>query len=344
MESIDVLKLRVILDDVNAERLVLPSRPETVHTLIFEVKNKLNLTYDFRLQFEDPEFDNALCNLVNIEDLPSKATIKIIRLIESDQSSTSTDDTLLLSDSTDSSLIAPDRLCRWPEVFVVPTFSYEVEYALREGNSAFVKDEEMIRLTRDQKHNILEVMAAEMYKHKAYPSSKQIGKAAEALVSKHLCLKERGSKTGYEGWKNSLRFKMGNYRTKLSRAGIKDVAVNAGKRSRTNPEGAASRASIKRPRRGEVNFLPNYPQGETKKTLETQRLRMVEQFKKTSAERDMILLHQHMQRTFALRREEIVNSAPPIAELKDRWPALFCESQVSKINNFACALCFLLTL
>lgn len=82
MESIDVLKLRVILDDVNAERLVLPSRPETVHTLIFEVKNKLNLTYDFRLQFEDPEFDNALFNLVNIEDLPSKATIKIIRLIE----------------------------------------------------------------------------------------------------------------------------------------------------------------------------------------------------------------------------------------------------------------------
>ncbi|KAF7648551.1 hypothetical protein LDENG_00155130 [Lucifuga dentata] len=34
-----------------------------------------------------------------------------------------------------------------------------------------------------------------------------------------------------------------------------------------------------------------------------------------------------MQRTFALRCEEIVNSSPPIAELKDRWPALFCEAQ-----------------
>ncbi|KAK3510914.1 hypothetical protein QTP70_025544, partial [Hemibagrus guttatus] len=104
--------------------------------------------------------------------------------------------------------------------------------------------------------------------------SKQIGKAAEALVSKHPCLKENGSKTGYEGWKNSLRFKMGNYRAKLSRAGIKDVAVNAGKYSRTNPQGAASRANIKRPRRGEVNFLPNYPHGQTKDTLETQRLEM----------------------------------------------------------------------
>nr|XP_020444627.1 uncharacterized protein LOC109953477 isoform X2 [Monopterus albus] len=55
---------------------------------------------------------------------------------------------------------------------------------------------------------------------------------------------------------------------------------------------------------------------------------MVEQFKKASAERDMILIHQNMQRTFALRREEIVSSAPPIGELKARWPALFCEAQL----------------
>ncbi|KAF0047693.1 hypothetical protein F2P81_001326 [Scophthalmus maximus] len=146
---------------------------------------------------------------------------------------------------------------------------------------------------------------------------------------------ENGSKTGYEGWQNSLRFRMGNYRTKLSRAGIKDVAVNPGKRSRTNPDGSASRANIKRPRRGEVNFLPNYPNEKTKDTLETQRLEMVEQFKRTSIERDMILIHHHMQRTFALRGEEIVNSALPIGELKDRWPALFCEAQDK--NNISAA-------
>lgn len=326
MEVTDVLKLRVVLDEDNAERLILPSRPETITALITEVKSKLNLTYDFRLQFQDPEFDNALCNLINIEDLPSKATIKVVRFFDSDQSSTSTDDTLLLSDNTDS----PERLCRWPEVFVIPTFSYEVEYALREGNSTFLKEEKTLKLSRDQKHNILDVMAAEIYKHKAYPSTKQINKAAEALVTKHPCLKEKGSKTGFEGWKNSLRFKMGNYRTKLSRAGIKDVAVNAGKRSRTNPEGAASRANIKRAKKGEVNFLPNYPHGETKDSLEKERLEMVEQFKKTSPERDMILIHQSMQRTFALRREEIVNSAPPVADLVVRWPALFCEVHVSE--------------
>ncbi|KAJ8351759.1 hypothetical protein SKAU_G00232350 [Synaphobranchus kaupii] len=121
---------------------------------------------------------------------------------------------------------------------------------------------------------------------------------------------------------------MGNYRTKLSRAGIKDVAVNAGKRSSSNPEGASPRANIKRPRRGEVQFLPNYPRGENKETLETRRMEMLEEFKKTPADRDMVLVHQHMQRTFPLRREEIVTLAPPIAELKERWPALFSEAQL----------------
>ncbi|XP_026017101.1 uncharacterized protein LOC113018255 [Astatotilapia calliptera] len=55
---------------------------------------------------------------------------------------------------------------------------------------------------------------------------------------------------------------------------------------------------------------------------------MVEEFKKTSAERDIPLIHQHMMRTFALRREEIVTTSPPVSELKDRWPVLFHETQL----------------
>jgi len=48
---------------------------------------------------------------------------------------------------------------------------------------------------------------------------------------------------------------MGKQRKKLAKAGIKDVAVNSGKRSKTNPEGAAVRANIKKPRRGETLLL-----------------------------------------------------------------------------------------
>ncbi|CAI5678291.1 unnamed protein product [Oreochromis niloticus] len=327
MEATGILKLRVILDKDNAKKLILPSRPNSVQALIDEIKSRLNFTFDFRLQFHDPDFDNALCNLVKIKDLPAIASVKVVRLVELDRISTSTDDTILQTDSTDT-IDSPERISRWPEVFIVPPFSYEVEHILREGNAAFDKDGKVITLTRDQKHNILETMGEEIYKLKAYPSTAQIGKAAEALVRKHPCLKERNSDTGWEGWKNSLRYKMGNQRKKLAKAGIMDVAVNAGKRSRTNTDGASPRANIKRPRRGEVNFLPSYPSGETRESLETRRLEMVEEFKKTSAERDIPLIHQHMMRTFALRREEIVTTSPPVSELKDRWPALFHETQL----------------
>lgn len=62
----------------------------------------------------------------------------------------------------------------------------------------------------------------------------------------------------------------------------------------------------------------------------------VEEFKKTPADRDMILIYTRMQHTFALRREEIVTLAPPIAEFKARWPGLFSEAHVSKniLRNF----------
>lgn len=70
--------------------LILTSCPETVNALIIEVKDKLNQFY-FYLQFQDPEFDNAPCNLVNIDGLLFKGTIKIVRIIESDLNSMSTD-------------------------------------------------------------------------------------------------------------------------------------------------------------------------------------------------------------------------------------------------------------
>jgi len=53
---------------------------------------------------------------------------------------------------------------------------------------------------------------------------------------------------------------MGNYRTKLSRSGCEEVAVNLWKRSQNNPESLNS--NIKRARPAEVNYLPNSPKRE----------------------------------------------------------------------------------
>jgi len=40
-----------------------------------------------------------------------------------------------------------------------------------------------------------------------------------------------------------------------------------------------------------------------------------------------------MERTFAYRRQEVVKDMPFIAEFKNRWPALFSESQVKYYSS-----------
>lgn len=236
------------------------------------------------------------------------------------QASTSIPSTALLSD-----VLSPERFSRWPpSPFPVPTFAFDVELKLRNGNAEYEKNNTSLKLTRDLKHDILEKLASTLYGFKAYPSDKEIAVAAEALVAKHPCLKEAGSEAGWYGWKNSIKFKMGNFRNKMRGAGCQEVMVNAGKRSRSHPENEPSHSNIKRPRRAEVNFLPNFPQGKDPSSLEQLRQTIVEEMKKT--EKDLPLFRKIMKTTFSLRRQTIVISCPAVKELMDLWPALKIES------------------
>uniref|UniRef100_A0A3P8SLL5 PB1 domain-containing protein n=1 Tax=Amphiprion percula TaxID=161767 RepID=A0A3P8SLL5_AMPPE len=158
-------------------------------------------------------------------------------------------------------------------------------------------------------------LAAKMHSYKAYPSDREVSVVAEALVTKHPCLKEPGSQKGWYGWKNSLKFKIGNYRTKLSGAGFQEVAINSGKRSRKNPE-----------KQSPLNFLPNYPKGEDTTSLEQLRLQIVDEVK--MSDKNLVHITKLMQTTFALRRKEVVNDDLPVAEILERWPALKIESQI----------------
>uniref|UniRef100_A0A4W5MF34 Uncharacterized protein n=1 Tax=Hucho hucho TaxID=62062 RepID=A0A4W5MF34_9TELE len=103
----------------------------------------------------------------------------------------------------------------------------------------------------------------------------------------------------------SLKFKMGNYQTKLSRAGVPEVYLNAGKRSRNNLERDTPNSNMKRPRRAEVNFLPCFPRGEDPESLKQLRQQIINKVSKT--ERNLPLIDKLMQTAFALRRKEIVN-------------------------------------
>uniref|UniRef100_A0A8C4RGG2 Uncharacterized protein n=1 Tax=Erpetoichthys calabaricus TaxID=27687 RepID=A0A8C4RGG2_ERPCA len=257
--------LRIVEKD-RACKLKLSSRPASIDALIKIRKEQMELDCQFTLQYEDPDFDGRLNSLVDIKELPQKSVLHIT-FEEDFSSSSSVASTKILSDVS-----SPERLTRWSlGSFPVPKFSFDIELKLREGNAEFEKTGKPLKLTRDQKHDILDKLASTIYCFSAYPRGKQTAFVAEALVAKRPSLKEAGSNTGWNGWKNSLLFKMGNYRNKMRRAGCIGVSVNAGKRSQNNPDNESPNSGIKRPKRAEVNFLPNFPKGENSTSLEYDR-------------------------------------------------------------------------
>uniref|UniRef100_A0A3P9BCZ1 Uncharacterized protein n=1 Tax=Maylandia zebra TaxID=106582 RepID=A0A3P9BCZ1_9CICH len=300
--------LRVHLTTDVVVKVSLTKWPESVEELITILREKLNprLDFEFTLQYEDPDFDGQLTCLLDIQELLEKGTLKVVRS-ESDVSSCASSDTDILPH-----VPLAQRLKCWPDTFPVPTFSYEVEHLLEEGNRAFEMSGKHLKLTRAQKHNILETMASAMHTFKAYPSDGDVGLAAEALVTTHPCLKEPGSRNGSYGWKTSLKFKMGNYRTMLARSGCVEVSVNAGRRS--------------------VNYLPNFPRGEDQVSLEDMRVQIKNEVEKT--EPNKVMIEKLMQTTFALRRHEIVQDNPMVKNFLEKWPALRFDTQVSICAEF----------
>ncbi|KAL7843419.1 hypothetical protein AOLI_G00249310 [Acnodon oligacanthus] len=74
----------------------------------------------------------------------------------------------------------------------------DVEYRLRQGNLAHLKDGALLKVTKELKHEILERLAEKTYTFRAYPDDAEYDEIAAALVKKHPCLSERGSRNGWE--------------------------------------------------------------------------------------------------------------------------------------------------
>ncbi|KAJ8341873.1 hypothetical protein SKAU_G00341640 [Synaphobranchus kaupii] len=161
-----------------------------------------------------------------------------------------------------------------------------------------------------------------MVKYTKYPKDYQCEEVAAALTRAHPCLGQLGSKTGFWGWKQSLKFKMQNYRTMLGRLGHPEIRVNSLKHKREGQGKAA--ANIKKPRKAEVNYILLHPIGESTESLERERIALLSEVKKRDNE---VAIKQKMEKTFSHRRLEIVDQKPPIRDIKDRWPALFQESE-----------------
>ena len=144
---------------------------------------------------------------------------------------------------------------------------------LTKGNAKYAKDKTLIS-TAGIKIDILERLAGDMFKYAAYPDADQIEIVARELVKKHQCLKEPGSSNGYNGRKQSLTFKMGNFQSKLRDSGCEELLVNSLKRKGDHDKHTAK--NIKKPSKAEVNFLPGYQPDESEATSEILRVSLLD--------------------------------------------------------------------
>ncbi|KAF7642129.1 hypothetical protein LDENG_00264180 [Lucifuga dentata] len=326
-------KLRVILNPDDSRKLILPGGiPETMEQLMDEVRKVCGINGNLRLQYQDKDFGDALVNLTFTAELEDLATIKVIPITDDysqgsnltgcdDFLSTQSDDMELLS--TPSSSVST-RTQMWPREFPIPPFSYDTELQLEKGNAAYRSNMTRLTLSSKIKSDILERLAEEIFKYKAYPVDGDFSDVAEELIKKHPCLSEPGSYNGCNGWKQRLKTKMGNYRTKLKGIGCSELLVNSLKSK--PPEDALPAKKVKRPRRGEANHIPDIPIGETPDKLENERLSLISEVRKRN---NRAVIKAKMDRTFSLRRQEVVEKESGVEELKERWPALFTMEEIN---------------
>ncbi|KAK0155369.1 Sterile alpha motif domain-containing protein 3 [Merluccius polli] len=317
-----MMLLRVIVSPQEIRRVTLQEVPPSVDELCVVLGNTLGLRVKFLLQFEDPDFGNELCNLTDIKDLPTeRATLKVLFTF-SEPVSDSTLDTASLSSQNSASPEPPSSgdSSKWPDPFVIPDFSHDVEFQLRVANDAYAKDGAVTVISKSVKSEILDRLADSITRITCYPSKDNLESIAKALVAKHPCLREPGSGKGWYCWRFSLIFKMGNYRQRMMAAGCPEVLVNKRKRKgNTKP--------VKKAKKGEIHYLPEPPDGQTTVKSEKDRETMLLEVQKR--EPDLHLLDELMTATFSQRRQEIIGDEPLISAVKDRWPALFSERQLS---------------
>lgn len=201
--------------------------------------------------YEDMDFGGQFFTLDSIDDVQDKCTLKVVKTepiilnltaleepipkedpdamsfssqdtimlcpsesetssLSLDSRSSSAQDTVLLSSSEGST---PCRSQEWPTKFKIPTFTFDTEILLSEGNKAYQKDGTLLNNPRATRI-VLESLAATIFCYTAYPTSVQIMNVVEMLIEKYPCLKEPWSFNVQYGWQQRIKYKMGNYRAK----------------------------------------------------------------------------------------------------------------------------------
>ena len=344
--------VKILLTDGSCQRLSLAhGLPESLGDLMTEVKKQCNLEGNIRLQFMDSLFGNEFMNLTSVSEVQDRGTLRVIDLstptmqlesspvlhLQASSPCSSANDSSLSGELVDTDILSSNESTSsrssWPAVFHVPKLPYDAELQLQQAGVVYIQNGTVLTPDPKLKSAILDGLVQEIVQSKVYVSDKEMEQVAQSLIKKHPCLTEKGSDTGYGGWKISLKYKLSNYRTQLRKLGCPEVTVNS---LINKPVGKRSAAfGIKKAKRAEVNFCPTYPSAETEESLEAMRKALLLDVKKRN-NREAVKLK--MEKTFASRRHEIVRDAPMVDDFMARWPALF---EVSEVRLISCWVFFI---
>lgn len=177
-------------------------------------KITFKISQDFNLQFQDQDFDGQFFTLLKMNDIEDKDTIQVffssqlltlmlansfdassvkentdcistemLNAASSCSSSQSSDDTIILSSPETILRSSPERRLflrssSWPAQFVIPTFSFDIEFILQAANEAYRKDGTCLT-NYLVKPNILDKLADSVFSYSANPSRALRGQVAE---------------------------------------------------------------------------------------------------------------------------------------------------------------------
>lgn len=144
------------------------------------------------------------------------------------------------------------------------------------------------------------------------------------LSENTLCHKEPVSLSGYYGWQESNKYKMANYRTELRGYVVPEVMCNTLKRESCTPETCKECKKVSKGRSKLPLSLPSWGGWRKSRTGEDS----VAYWSKEKRQ-PQIDKKKKMAKTFAHRKNEIINHSPGMEDIKTRWSALFEASHMS---------------
>ncbi len=213
----------------------------------------------------------------------------------------------------------------FPKKYSLPELPVTLRSFLDKANGLFKSNGQRCLLEKKHLTLLMVAIVSDIFKYTFNPSDQEAQDVAQALIDSYPCLGSKDNPTAV--WVTRISSKCSAMRGDLRKSGNLELSFSKRKLNVNDDSGPLNK--VKRMRRGEVNFQPNVvPVGETPHTLE----KAVEALQTYYHRRDQKVeyINSKMNVTFALRRKFLNEDTPPVTRMKEVYPFLFENDQVSK--------------